>query len=69
MEQLGVDLQAVPLGTDVEGVANQTMTYRSINISLNLTEQLVVTQFADGSQAHACPHDTDEYRAHAQSKG
>jgi hypothetical protein len=28
-----------------------------------------VTRFNDGTEAHACPHDTDAYRAHAAEKG
>lgn len=27
-----------------------------------------VTRFYDGTEAHACPHDTDAYRAHAAEK-
>lgn len=30
--------------------------------------RMCVTEFADGTQAHACPHETAEYRKHATEK-
>jgi hypothetical protein len=32
-------------------------------------ERLVITYLKDGKQAHACPHDTDDYRQHADRSG
>lgn len=32
-------------------------------------ERLVVTTFADGTEAHACPHDTADYREHSRRSG
>jgi hypothetical protein len=37
-------------------------------VELYPEQQLVITRFADGTEAHACPHDTPEYHAHAVEK-
>ncbi len=37
-------------------------------IELHRREELVITRFPDGTEAHACPHDTPAYHAHAIEK-
>ncbi len=37
-------------------------------IELRREEQLVITHFEDGTEAHACPHNTPEYHQHAIEK-
>jgi hypothetical protein len=41
---------------------------RFCTVELYLRDQLVVTRFFDGTEAHACPHDTPEYHHHALQK-
>jgi hypothetical protein len=45
-----------------------TYPFQYCTVELYPDEQLVVTRFSDGTEAHACPHDTPEYHAHALDK-
>jgi hypothetical protein len=42
--------------------------FRFCTVALHRDDQLVVTRFHDGTEAHACPHDTPEYHAHSIEK-
>jgi len=44
------------------------LRFRFCTVELRRDEQLVITRFHDGTEAHACPHDTPEYHAHAIEK-
>lgn len=58
------DLQRV----GAQSVAPLVLTFRFCTVELRIDEQLVITRFYDGTEAHACPHDTPEYHAHAVEK-
>jgi hypothetical protein len=45
-----------------------TLTFRFCTIELHRDRQLVITRFHDGTEAHACPHETPEYHQHAIEK-
>ena len=42
--------------------------FRRCTVELHSEQQIVITRFPDGTEAHACPHDTPEYHAHALEK-
>ena len=42
--------------------------FRFCTVELRRDEQLVVTRFKDGTEAHASPHDTPDYHQHAIEK-
>lgn len=48
--------------------ADIILTFRTCQVELHLDRQLAITRFPDGSEAHAAPHDTPEYHAHAIEK-
>ncbi len=48
--------------------ADLTLRFRFCEIELHLDRQLAITRFPDGTEAHATPHDTPEYHAHAIEK-
>src|SRR3982751_1399018 len=43
--------------------------FRFCTVEADSERQLVTTRFPDGTEAHACPHHTPEYVAHAVDKG
>jgi hypothetical protein len=48
--------------------ADQIVQLRTCSVELYRDAQLVVTRFPDGTEAHAIPHDTDDYHEHARTK-
>lgn len=42
--------------------------FNHCQVSVQRDRQLVITRFHDGTEAHACPHDTPEYHDHAIEK-
>lgn len=42
--------------------------FRHCTVEWQPEHRRVVTRFADGTEAHGCPHDTEQYRAHAAEK-
>ncbi len=45
-----------------------TIQFPFCELAWNPEQRKAVCRFKDGTEAHACPHDTDEYRAHAAEK-
>jgi hypothetical protein len=42
--------------------------FRFCTVELHADRELVITRFPDHTEAHACPHDTPAYHAHAIEK-
>jgi hypothetical protein len=42
--------------------------FRFCRVIFKPESSTVITRFPDGTEAHACPHDTPEYHAHAVEK-
>jgi len=45
-----------------------TLLFPRHTVEWHPDRQLAITRFSDGSEAHACPHDTPEYHGHAEEK-
>lgn len=68
-------MQPLPLTQDSIGAAEQIVNapalvvpFRFCTVELHRDRELVITRFTDRTEAHACPHDTPEYHAHAIEK-
>lgn len=44
------------------------VSFRFCTVELHRDREVVITRFADGTEAHARPHNTPEYHAHAVEK-
>lgn len=45
-----------------------TITFPSCTLEWIPEHRKCIARFHDGTECHACPHDTDAYRAHAREK-